>query len=326
MRRIASIVSGLAACTILGGLTAYVGLGPRTTTKALSGNASHQIGPAGSLPLPSLLYGVTVNDVTNTASIAAGLRHLPERPTARIYFDVTEPASYYAAAVKALRPVSHLMGELLDSSDETHISTPAYNARVKSYISVLGNRLDLWEIGNEVNANWTGRYSTVQAKLIAAYNDVTAAGKRTALTLYYNAGCGDGPAELSPVAFSRAYVPPAVRHGLDYVLLSYYEDDCNGIRPSAATWRAYFQQLHALYPHALLGFGEIGMNNPATATTLNAAKSLIRHYYGLTLKLPYYIGGYFWWYFTQDGLSYTSKPLWAALRDGFRAEARTRRR
>src|ERR1019366_8832887 len=65
------------------------------------------------------------------------------------------------------------------------------------------------------------------------------------------------PGELSPLAFSRTYVSPAVRAGLDYVLLSYYEGDCRGVRPSAATWTAYFQQLHALYPNALLGFGEI---------------------------------------------------------------------
>jgi hypothetical protein len=336
MRRIAAIVSGLAACAILGGATAYAGPGPHTAAKTLSGDISRRIGTGRigtgrigtgrSRPLPRLLYGVTVNDVTNTASIVAGLRHMPEVPTTRIYFDVTEPASYYAAAVNALRPASYLMGELLDSSDETHIAASAYNARVKSYLAALGNRIDLWEIGNEVNANWVGRYSTVQAKLAGAYNDVTAAGKRTALTLYYNIGCGDGPAELSPVAFSRAFVPPAVRYGLDYVLLSYYEDDCNGIRPALATWRAYFEQLHVLYPNALLGFGEIGMNNPATATTLSAAESLIRHYYGLALKLPYYVGGYFWWYFKQDGLPYTSKPLWGVLRDGFRAEARTRGR
>lgn len=326
MRRITAIVSGLAACTILGGLTAYAGLGPRTATKTLSGDVSRHSGTLRSQPLPSLLYGVTVNDVTNTPSIVAGLRHLPERPTARIYFDVTEPASYYAAAVKALKPASYLMGELLDSSDEIRISTSAYSARVKSYLSVLGNGIDLWEIGNEVNANWTGRYSTVRAKLTSAYNDVTAVGRRTALTLYYNAGCGDGPAELSPLAFSRVYVPPVVRNGLDYVLLSYYEDDCKDIRPPAGTWRAYFQQLHVLYPHALLGFGEIGMNNPATPTTLSAARSLIRHYYGLALKLPYYVGGYFWWYFKEDALPYTSQPLWGAMRDGFRAEARTRGR
>ena len=67
------------------------------------------------------------------------------------------------------------------------------------------------------------------------------AGKRTALTLYYNVGCGDGPKELDPIAFSQKYVPAAVRDGLDYVLLSYYEDDCNGIRPTCGDLDGVFR-------------------------------------------------------------------------------------
>jgi len=253
--------------------------------------------------------------------MVAGLQNFPETPTTRIYFDVSEPAKYYTAAVSALRPVSYLMGELLDSSDETSIAVAAYNTRVNSYLAAFGNTVDLWEIGNEVNGNWLGKYSTVEAKLTVGYNDVAAAGKRSALTLYYNARCGDGSSELDPLAFSRSYVPAAVRSGLDYVLLSYYEDDCNGIRPSAATWTAYFQQLHALYPNARLGFSEIGLNDPATARTLSSAESLVRYYYGLKVNLPYFVGGSFWWYFAEDALPYPSKPLWTALQAGFQAQA-----
>jgi hypothetical protein len=321
MRRIEVIVGGLAAFTMLVGLTACAGSGHRTATKALAGNNSRQISAAPNRPLPSPLYGVTADDVSRTAPMVAGLQNLPEAPTTRIYFDVSEPAGYYTAAVNALRPVSYLMGELLDSSDETSISTAAYNTRVNSYLAAFGDTVDLWEIGNEVNGNWLGKYSTVAAKLTAGYNDVAAAGKRSALTLYYNARCGDGSSELGPLAFSRSYVPAAVRSGLDYVLLSYYEDDCNGIRPSAATWTAYFQQLHALYPNARLGFGEIGLNDPATARTLSSAQSLVRYYYGLKVNLPYFVGGSFWWYFAEDALPYTSKPLWTTLQAGFQAEA-----
>lgn len=277
--------------------------------------------PAGQRALPSPLFGTTVDDISNASAIVASSEHLPDMPTTRIYFDVREPASYYTGTVKKLQPVSYLMGELLDSSDETSISTAAYNTRVKSYLAALGGQVDLWEIGNEVNGDWTGRYPTVSAKLTEAYDDVSAAGYRSALTLYYNVGCDDGAAELSPVAFSQKYVPAAVRDGLNYVLLSYYEDDCNSIRPSAATWTAYFEKLHALYPNALLGFGEIGMNKPATAPTLAAAKSLIGYYYGLRVSLPYYVGGYFWWYYDEDCLPYTSKPLWPVLKAGFESEA-----
>jgi len=271
--------------------------------------------------MPDPLYGVTVDDITNLSDIVAGSRALDEMPVTRVYFNVRKRAIYYAAAVRALQPITYVMGELLDSSDSRRIGTAAYNRRVQSYLSVLGSSVDVWEIGNEVNGNWTGRYSKVEAKLTTAYDDVAAAGKRSALTLYYNIGCGDGPAELDPVAFSQKYVPVAVRDGLDYVLLSYYEDNCNGIRPSAATWSAYFSELHGLYPNALLGFGEIGMNNPVTSSSLGAAQSLMSYYYGLDITLPYYVGGYFWWYYDEDCLPFTTKPLWSTLQAAFASEA-----
>jgi hypothetical protein len=282
-----------------------------------------QGGPAstGDRRLPAPLYGVTVDDISDLRRTVRSLRHLPERPTTRVYFDASEPASYYLAAVSKLHPVSYVMRELLDSADETRISTAAFRQRVKSYLSALGGQVDLWEIGNEVNGSWTGPYPIVSAKLTAAYQEVNAAGGRTALTLYYNVGCRDGPAELSPLAFSRRYVPAAVRSGLDYVFLSCYEDDCAGIRPAQPTWTSYLERLHALYPHARLGFGEIGMNRPATSATTGAARSLMHHYYSLPIHLPYFAGGYFWWYYAEDCVPYASQPLWSAMRSAFEAEA-----
>ncbi|MGI8578444.1 MAG: hypothetical protein ACR2KG_11145 [Nocardioidaceae bacterium] len=266
-------------------------------------------------------YGVTADEVANPGQVAQSEHHLPDRPTTRIYFDVLRPARYYTHAVNALRPGSYVMGELLDSSDETKISVAAFGARVRSYLATFGGRVDIWEIGNEVNGDWLGSYRKVADRMIEAYDGVSRYGLRTALTLYYNVGCGDGPKELSPIAFTKRYVPQSMRDELDYVLLSYYESDCHGSRPSAAAWTAYFQRLHALYPNALLGFGEIGMNHPATAQTLPAARSLIRHYYGLDITYPYFIGGYFWWYYAEDCVPYRHKPLWQAIRKGFASEA-----
>ncbi len=277
MKRMAVIVGGLVTIMLLGMACAD----PKAVDSRLM---------AGPRPVQSPLYGVTADDISNFQQIAASSRHLPKMPTTRIYFDVKQPARYYARAVAALRPVSYLMGELLDSSDERHISTRAYGMRVKSYLAAFRDEIDLWEIGNEVK-------------------------------LYYNNGCGDGAPELDPVAFSRKYVPQAVRTGLDYVLLSYYEDNCHGTRPTAATWTSYFRKLHSVYPHALAGFGEIGMTSPVTGKTLASAKSLMRYYYGLRVKLPYYVGGYFWWYYDEDCLPYTAKPLWRVLRSALQAEA-----
>lgn len=275
--------------------------------------------------LPRTLYGVTADEVSSLGQLVASSRHLPEMPVTRIYFDVTRPPGYYAAAVRKLHPVSYLMGELLDSSDETSIGVAAYARRTRAYLNAFGAAVDIWEIGNEVNGNWTGPYPVVAAKLAAAYHQVAARHLRTALTLYYNAGCGDGPAELDPLAFSRRYVPRAVRDGLAYVLLSYYEDACAGRRPSARAWTAYFRALHTLYPRARLGFGEIGLPGPVTPRTMRAARSLIRYYYGLRIRLPYYTGGYFWWYYAEDCLPYAARPLWRALSAGFRAEKAAQR-
>jgi hypothetical protein len=330
--RVAGVVTAIAAITVAGTATLAVQIAsgtaavmvPATSPGAPRETVSQALPRRGARPgrpLPRPLYGVTVAETARLGQLVRSLRHLGKMPTTRIYFDTARPARNYVAVVRALRPVSYLMGELLDSSDEAHISVAKYKERVKSYLSLFGRNIDLWEIGNEVNGGWADSYPAVRDKLANAFREVNAAGGRTALTLYYNVGCHDGPAELSPLAFSRRYVPQAVRRGLGYVFLSYYEDDCHGRRPTPATWTAYFRKLHALYPHARLGFGEIGMNAPATRKTLPAAKSLIRHYYGLSVRLPYYVGGYFWWYFAQDCVPYRRKPLWAAVRSDFRAES-----
>jgi hypothetical protein len=312
-----AIVTAVAGCLLCTAAAACQG-GP-----AIAGHRPAAAPAAGShrQELPRPLYGVTVDDVARATTIAASFRQLPRKPAARIYFDVTEPASYYQGAVTRLHPDAYLLGEPLDSSDETSISLARYKQRVSSYLAALGSQIDLWEIGNEVNGNWTGPYPKVSAKLTAAYQEVAARGGHTALTLYYNAGCGDGPGELGPLAFSRQYVPAAVRAGLQYVFISYYEADCRRIRPSAATWTAFFRDLHALYPDARLGFGEIGLHDAVTSRTVTAAKSLISYYYALRVPLPYYVGGYFWWFFAEDCVPAGTSRLWQACRSGFLAEA-----
>ena len=164
--------------------------------------------------------------------------------------------------------------------------------------------MDIWEIGNEVNGNWTGPYETVAAKLSESYEVVHAAGGRTALTLYANAfgpeHCGDGESELTPVQFSERYVSPTVAAGLDHVLLSYYPTQCGGRLPSNAEVKLQLEALHAIYPNAALGFGEVGLPRPASRKTQAEAETIMRWAYSLSPGLPYYEGGYFWWYGYQD--------------------------
>lgn len=270
------------------------------------------------------LWGVTVDEITRVESVVSALAALPDRPTTRVYFDVREPASYYAQALTQIDRVSAVMGELLDSSDEKAISIAAFQARVESYLRTLGAGVDIWEIGNEVNGNWTGSYRSVSAKLTEAYDDVAAAGGRTALTLYANNfgpdNCGDGPAELTPMQFSRQYVPSRVAEGLNYVFLSYYPTECGGREPSSQELASYLQQLHGLYPNAALGFGEVGLPRPATRSSLTKAEQIMRWAYSLQPDLPYYVGGYFWWYAAEDAL-HPGALLSDALHEAFEDEA-----
>jgi hypothetical protein len=198
---------------------------------------------------------VTVDNVGNMQAVLASERALPERPMTRVYFNVTEPASYYTSPVSRLHAVSGVMGELLDSSDATRITTSAFQSRVESYLSDLGSSVDIWEIGNEVNGDWTGPYATGAEKIDEAYNDVEAAGADSALTLYANEfapnNCGDGTAELTPVQFSEQYVPAVVRDGLTYVFESYYPTQCHNTYPTSAQVSAEMQRLHSLLSQLL---------------------------------------------------------------------------
>lgn len=266
------------------------------------------------------IYGVTIDDISNVAGVNSANAALPHMPTTRVYFDVKEPASYYTSAVASLDTHSYVMGEMLDSSDMKSITPTAEHTRVADLLSTLGSSVDIWEVGNEVNGNWTGPYSTGASMVTDAYDQVVAAGGRTALTLYYNIGCGDGASELDPITYSDQYLSASVRDGLDYVLLSYYQTQCNNQVLSASTVTSYVEQLHTVFPNALLGFGEVGLPNPVTSSTQAEAISIIDHYYTLGVNLPYYIGGYFYWYYLEDAVPYQGNQVWAAISSSMQTE------
>jgi len=279
---------------------------------------------SGAARAASPLYGVTIDRIAKISHVAEALAALPERPTTRVYFEPAERASHYAGALAQVHRVSAVMGELLDSSDEKSTSTEAFQAHVEEYLAALQGSVDIWEVGNEVNGNWTGAYETVAAKLTEAYRDVASAGGTTALTLYENSfgpeHCGDGESELTPVQFTQRWVPAEVADGLDYVLLSYYPSECGGRMPGDAEVRAELEALHALYPNAQLGFGEVGLPRAASKKTAGQAGAVMRWAYSLQPGLSYYVGGYFWWYGWEDALKPRAR-LAAALGQAFSAES-----
>lgn len=248
------------------------------------------------------VWGVTIDDVSGTADIVEALRALPRRATARVVFDERVAAEDYVAPVTAIHAVSDVLGELLDSSAVASYSVGEYAARADEYLARLGGVVDVWEVGNEINGEWLGGTADVVAKMTAAFDRAQAAGARTALTLYYNRDCWQD-ADHEMFTWAEANVPARMKQGLDWVLVSFYEDDCNGITPD---WPAEIARLGAIFPAARLGLGECGTRDEARKA------EYVRRYYGMRLDEPRWIGGWFWWWFREDMVPRT-RPLWAVL-------------
>jgi hypothetical protein len=248
------------------------------------------------------VWGVTLDNPFNIDPTVDSLVRLPRRVTARVVFDENQAASSYVPLVPRIHAVADVMGEILDSQFVSRVTPAQYVARTREYLDALGDNVDVWEVGNEINGEWLGTTPDVVAKMKGAYDLVKGRGKRTALTLYYNHGCFSA-ADHEMFAWAGANVPADMKAGLDWVLVSYYEDDCNGYQPD---WQAEFTRLAAMFPSAQLGIGECG-----TVAQARKAAYLTR-YYSMRIDNPRYIGGYFWWYFSEDMVPRTA-PLWATL-------------
>ncbi len=246
---------------------------------------------------------MTIDNVDPLAQIEEALTGFSRTLTARVVFEGSESASHYRDAVAAIRRHAYVMGEIWDSYDFKKCGVRQYRRRTEEYWNALHESVDLWEVGNEINGEWTGRDREVVEKVRLANEFLRARGERTAVTLVYNEGCWE-KADHEMFRWSEANLPAALRAQFNYVLVSYYQEDCENRWPD---WNAVFTRLAALFPGAQVGFGEVGSEK-------GDKPGLLKRYYALDVKVPGYVGGYFWWFFNQDMLPKT-KPLWPVLRD-----------
>jgi hypothetical protein len=244
-----------------------------------------------------------MDGINNLNNIVASLSHHNKRMTTRIVFDEWQPATGYQNAVNRIDSVSDIMGEILDSYYMSQYSVQQYMNRVDEYVTLLANKVDIWEIGNEVNGEWLGHKDSVVKKVNYAFGVIKLTRKKVALTLYYNHDCWKNP-QNEMFRWANENISPKMKLHLDYVLVSYYEDDCNNYQPN---WQQVFDSLHVLFPNSKLGIGECG------TTFANRKAEYITRYYTMNITTPNYIGGYFWWYYRQDCVPWNTKPLWQVL-------------
>lgn len=249
------------------------------------------------------IYGVTVDDISGINATVTALANHSRKMTTRIVFDEWLPASYYAAAVRKLDSVSYTMGEILDSYYMNAYSVKQFKDRVDEYQYSFSDKIDIWEVGNEINGEWLGYSDSVMAKVKYGLIRSKKNGLKTAVTLYYNHDCWEKP-ENEMFRWIHENFDFKFRRLPDYVFVSYYEDDCNNHQPN---WQSVFDSLRVLFPNSKLGIGECGTTN-----ILQKAEFIVR-YYTMNITTPGFIGGYFWWYYKKDCVPWLTKPLWQVL-------------
>jgi hypothetical protein len=279
--------------------------------------------------VPSPLRGITVDNVKNFSEIVDSISHLRQKMTTRIVFDRGKAPPDYRAATEAIHKVSYVMGQPVDSFWMKCFTVSEYMERTRQYVDNLSDVVDIWEIANEINGDWTfgstrrckpranvssTAASDVTAKMIGAYDYVKSKGRIAELTLYYNKGCGE-PEANEMFTWAEANIPDRMRQGLDYVLISYYEDDCHGLQPE---WPAVFAKLANMFPNSKIGFGECGAQKRKAPYVVK--KQYVDRYYRMRIDLPNFVGGCFWWYFRQDMVPYKDarqrvNPMWQTLNE-----------
>ena len=266
--------------------------------------------------VPAPLYGVTLDDVSKASSEANSLAHMAHRPTVRIVFDPENNAPYYIKPIQQFRGAAYIMGLLADSYYMSQYTISSIKTWTQNYTATLGSLVDIWEIGNEVNGDWLG--SDTMAKIEAMYDVVIGQGGVTALTFFYEGEPSDPhncistknggndmfswitqQFQLNLPASQRSVETEKIRLNVNYVLVSWYPDQCPGENPN---WPWVYTKLAEIFPNSKVGFGELGTANPQYGSSYEISE--INQYYPMAKTvagLPAsYIGGYFWWYFAEE--------------------------
>lgn len=268
------------------------------------------------------------NSVFDALAAATG-----RRITVRVVID--EPPAVlgdYTAPIASLSQHADVMVEIIDSFYMPIMTTvQQFKDRTTTLLNNLGDTAKIYEVGNEVVGRWTWNpdagdgpktsYAFKASQYAAAFDLVKAAGKKAALTLWYNPNCIDsGMGEISTLAWiqNSTYITPAMAAGMDYVFLSWYPSGCvkpyQTNVPNLAAVQSIVDAIHAKFPKALVGWGELGLaaRTPVDPSDpLNArAKQIMRDWYGLPVARDWWVTGGFWWYGNQDVID-VGAPLYS---------------
>ena len=160
---------------------------PVTAAQAPATSAPNSAAPGPAAPW----LGITVDTTDHLDTTIAAIAALPVAPVVRMVFDLDQDPASYNEAVTRLAQHATVMAQVVDSSDFTSITGEQYLDRFRTYVGMFGDRIPLWETGNEVNGEWLGDPAPVVAAITGADQIVRERGLTSVLTLYYNPHCAD---------------------------------------------------------------------------------------------------------------------------------------
>ena len=264
------------------------------------------------------IYGITVDDSwtgkDKLEQIVKAIKAMSVKPTVRIVMTDKISPEAYITTFSEIHAVAYVMASPVDSYYmKGYISVNEYLQRFKDSYKYLSPFVDMWEIANEINGEgWLGDDRQFNAdKMYAAYKFIKENKSKTVLTGYEVA---PGDQEMSMQDWLQKYVPEDMKKGLDYLMVSYYEDDHHGFQPD---WKSMFEYLQTMFPDSQLAIGECG--NTAKDATIASKVKMAEHYYNMPKYVKNYVGGYFWWTWVQDCVPHRSNPIWEAINNSVKA-------
>lgn len=380
-------------CALASALTGYSKVRP--AKGVISRQTPPQSSQCSNLKNAPAIFGITITKLEQSPAAHQKLRELaainPDVPlVVRVLFDPIQTVdatafetklNEYLSAVRGLRNSTGacVMGAIADS-DYMHFyvrqaTDPTWPDGYGNYlgwtrrlVQKMGDAVDIWEVGNEVNGEWYGWAGNAYKKdeneedqnqdplmkgrraamrlrikdeLDAAYGAIKSLrpDALTAITLLYN---DDGKKDCTEFHeykmndWAGAYLTERIRGGVDFALLSYYENkqDCAQVTRSPDKLLSnVFVPLRRLFgsDKTAFGFGEVSYkqdcyqnkndeyddddrnNHPKCRA---GQREYVTRYYEkldrdlgkafveynqktgvVTIK---YVGGYFYWYFLQD--------------------------
>ena len=267
-------------------------------------------------PTNTYLYGITIDDSwdktrVTVQQIVNAIKAMPIKPTVRIVMSKGTAIADYKPLFLAIHQVAYVMATPADSEDmKKYTNVDSYVKRFQDSYKELSAYTDFWEVGNEINGegkDWLGdNPQFIADKAYGAYKFIRSKNAKTVLVSYY---FKPGDQKVTMEDWLKRYIPEDMKKQLDYVLVSYYEDDNDNYQPN---WQEVFNNLESIFPSVKLGIGECG-NNDYKKYSVQSKVERAKHYYSMPKYVKNYVGGYFWWYWVQDCVPHQNSEVFKAI-------------